>query len=153
MTQGPYGGPERRHSTFISMDAAMLARQSEKIDELIQHIDRLSEAIDTRPTREELRRRHKREAIRRWLLIGTAVITFAFLGYQQNEINDLLEDDRQETFTVCEDRNRENAQFLNLLTRVTEISDGPGRSELERIFAEYAKNLEPVDCTTLLKKE
>lgn len=145
-------GPERRRAPgqFITMDAAMLAAQNERLEQLNNNIVKLAKAVDTRPTREELDRQRKFDRIRRWASVALVGLVLAGFYVQQREISKLIEQDRRSTFGVCEERNRDNGEFLALLQKVQSLAPSP---ELQAVFNEYAQNLRPVDCTKLLNPQ
>lgn len=141
MTQPEFSRP-------ITMDAAMLAQLNERVKELNENVQKLAMSVSTRPTREELEEQRRRDLIKRVAVFFLSVLIFGGFYLQQREINRILEIDRKHTFAVCEERNKDNLEFLELLKEITDRT--PGESEFDELLTDYALTLEPVDCVQLL---
>ena len=137
---------------FISVDAALLAKQAEKLEALKTSVEALTKAVAHRPTRQELDEQARRNRLKRIALaVLVGLIAWGF-WQQQNQYLDLLEDHRKLTYETCNSRNTENAKNVKLLTRLSERQQ-PNRPRdplAEEIVADYIKSLEPVDCSKLL---
>lgn len=138
MTQS-YEGPERRASEkvpFISMDAAMLAVQTEQLKVLNAGIEKLTTAVGDRPTKHDLEQTRKR--LRNQLII-TIVLFFILacgLYYEQ-----------QKAVQGCEDRNDNTIKFRTLIAvLVQEGSRDQQVTPVETALTDYLTTLKEVDC-------
>lgn len=148
-----YEGPDRREHKapvpqFISMDAAMLRQQTERIDALVEGIGKLAKAIAARPTAEEIAHDKKMSRIRNVAGIVLLATIFTGFGLQQRELDSIVERDRLRTFDACESRNESNRDFLKLLADLAALD--PAVGPVDQIFTQYASNLKEVDCQKLL---
>lgn len=135
---------------FISVDAALLAKQAEKLDALKKSVEDLVRAVDTRPTREELAEQARRNRLKR---IATGVL-LGLIGYgffhQQQQYAELLTDYRTFSYNACTARNIENGKIIKLLTDLG-ARPQPGRQpdpEAQKIVSSFINSLKPVNCGT-----
>lgn len=130
--------PERGRTAgkFITMDAAMLAAQNERLDQLNSNIQALAQSIAERPTKYDLKQARRRS---RNQLLAT-ILVFAFVA--GGLIYNLAKIDNQ-----CEDRNRNAAAFQALLfVLITQAEQSPEETKVERAIKEYADTLKVIDC-------
>ena len=130
--------PERQRTAgkFITMDAAMLAAQNERLDRLNDNIQALAQSIAERPTKYDLKQARKRS--RNQLLATILVFAFVTGGVVYNL--DRLDDQ-------CEDRNRNAAAFQALLfVLISQAEQTPEETPVEKAIKDYADTLKEIDC-------
>lgn len=131
--------PERRRMAgqFITMDAAMLAAQNERLDQLNENIQALAKSIGERPTKYDLKQARKRS---RNQLIATIVVFALVMGgvvYNQKRLD-----------AQCEDRNRNAEAFKALLVTLLANPSQPGSENSPGAIAlrKYTDTIKIVNC-------
>lgn len=131
--------PERRRMAgqFITMDAAMLAAQNERLDQLNENIQALAKSIAERPTQYDLNQARKRS---RNQLIATILVFAMVLGgviYNQKRLD-----------AQCKDRNRNAEAFRTLLVTLLANPSQPGSENSPGAIAlrKYTDTLTVIDC-------
>jgi hypothetical protein len=117
------------------MDAAMLAAQNQRLDELNENIQKLAKSVEARPTKYDLEKARKRvrNQLIATILVGLALMTYMF--GQQQKIKQ-----------ACMDRNANNAAFRVLIAEVIEkVSQSPD-IELRDQLVQYLNTLKPIEC-------
>lgn len=130
--------PERRRvpGKFITMDAAMLAQQNERLASLDTSVQKLAKAVSARPTKYDLKQARKRS---RNQLLATIVVFGLVVGgviYNQRKLD-----------AQCLDRNRNAEAFRSLLIVLIAQADlTPEETPVEKAIRDYFNTLEVIDC-------
>lgn len=128
---------------FIPMDTALLARQSEQLDELNTSIQKLAKALEDRPTKEEIAFQRRRQHVRTGCLVLVAAMLFSGLYWQNHKVT-----------VACHDRNDNSARFRTLLLVVLEpdpeapsppVNDAHSK-KVVKAFQDYTDSLKPINC-------
>lgn len=118
--------PERRRvpGQFITMDAAMLAQQNERLASLDESIQALAKSVNQRPTKFDLEstRKRLRNQLIATVLVGAILFTFVFIQNQKLQ-------------QACLDRNANTEKFRTLIAVITNETskadpDGPVATSL-----------------------
>lgn len=121
---------------FVTMDAAMLAAQNERLDQLNDNIQKLATSIAERPTQWDLKQARRRS--RNQLIATIVVFAMVMSGvvYNQRRLD-----------AQCQDRNDNAAAFRTLLVViVSQGQQSPEESPIEKALNDYLDTIKQIDC-------
>jgi hypothetical protein len=131
-----YDGPERRKvPPLVSMDAALLADQNQRLDRLNASIEDLAEAVKGRPTKLDLEATRKRLRDQLIITILLFAVVCGGLVWQQGK-----------TVRACDDRNSNTEKFRILIAVLVQEGENRGQTPINDALKDYLTTLKTVDC-------